>query len=69
MSAPPSLADVLGKILEGIQAILYQVASSIADNANVIATVFVVGALSFLVARFGSRLMRSVGTWFRGFVA
>jgi CRISPR/Cas system endoribonuclease Cas6 (RAMP superfamily) len=68
MSTPPSLATVLNKVLEAIQTILYTVADTIATNATTIATVVVLGALAFMVMRFGSRVFRGVMGWIRGLV-
>jgi len=66
MATPPSLADVLTQILSAIQTILYEVATGIANNASTLATVVVLGAIAFLVMRFGSRMFRGVMGWFRG---
>jgi predicted PurR-regulated permease PerM len=61
-----TLAEVLTNILNALQDILYYVSSAIADNASVIATVVVIGAIAFLVMRYGSRIFRSVTGWLRG---
>jgi predicted PurR-regulated permease PerM len=63
---PYTLADVLTNILTALQDILYYVANAIADNASVIATVVVIGAIAFLVMRYGSRIFRGVTGWLRG---
>jgi hypothetical protein len=68
MSTPPSLADILTQVLNAIQTILYEVASAIADNASVIASVAVLGFIGFAVMRFGSRMFRGLSTWLRGIV-
>lgn len=68
MSTPPSLSDVLTAILGGIQTVLYEIATSIADNASTIATVVVVGAMAFMVMRFGSRILRGAMGWLRGLI-
>lgn len=62
-----SLNDVLNAILTGIQDTLYYIASAIAENAQVIATVVVVGAIAFGVMTFGTRVFRGVTSWVRGF--
>jgi len=62
-----TLADVLTNILTALQDILYYVANAIAENASVIATVVVIGAIAFLVMRYGSRIFRGVTSWLRGF--
>ena len=61
-----TLAEVLNNILTAIQDILYYVASAIAENASVIATVVVIGALAFLVMRYGSRIFSGITGWLRG---
>jgi cobalamin synthase len=61
-----TLADVLTNILTALQDILYYVANAIAENASVIATVVVIGAIAFLVMRYGSRIFRGVTGWLRG---
>lgn len=68
MATPPSLADVLTQLLNGIQTVLYEIASAIADNATVVASAVVVGALAYMVMRFGSRILRGTMSWFRGLV-
>lgn len=68
MATPPQLTDVLNQVLTGIQTILYDIASAIASNAQVIATVVVVGAIAFMVLRFGTRIFRGVTGWLRGFM-
>ena len=62
-----TLAEVLNSILSAIQDILYYVAKAIADNASVIATVVVIGALAFLVMRYGTRIFGGITGWLRGF--
>jgi len=61
-----ALTDVLNALMTGIQDTLYYIASAIADNAQVIATVVVVGALAFIVMRFGTRIFRGVTGWLGG---
>jgi predicted PurR-regulated permease PerM len=62
-----TLADVLSNVLSALQDILYYVSSAIASNAQIIATVVVVGALVYLVWRYGGRVLRGVTGWLRGF--
>jgi len=61
-----TLADVLTNILTALQDILYYVSTAIAENASVIATVVVIGAIAVLVMRYGSRIFRGVTGWLRG---
>jgi cobalamin synthase len=61
-----TLADVLTNILTALQDILYYVSTAIAENASVIATVVVIGAIAFLVMRYGTRIFRGVTGWLRG---
>jgi hypothetical protein len=61
-----TLADVLTNILTALQDILYYVANAIAENASVIATVVIIGAIAFIVMRYGSRIFRGVTSWLRG---
>jgi predicted PurR-regulated permease PerM len=64
--SPPSLSDVLTNILNAVTTILYEVTKAISDNASVIASVLVLGGLAFIFMRYGTRIFRTVGTWFRG---
>jgi len=66
MQNPYTLAEVLTQILTALQDILYYVASAIAENASTIATVVVIGAIAFLVMRYGTRIFRGVTGWLRG---
>jgi len=66
MTTPPSLVDILNNVLSAITTILSSVASAIAENASVIATIVVVGALVYMVMRFGSRIFSGVTAWVRG---
>jgi cobalamin synthase len=66
MPSPYTLADVLTNILTALQDILYYVANAIAENASVVATVVVIGAIAVLVMRYGSRIFRGVTGWLRG---
>jgi len=65
MTTPFSLADVLGQILNTLQTIIYQVAAAVAENASIIATVVVLGGLTYMVFRYGSRIFRGVSGWLR----
>jgi len=65
MTTPFSLADVLGQILNTLQTIIYQVAAAVAENASIIATVVVLGGLTYMVCRYGSRIFRGVSGWLR----
>ncbi|MCW7079008.1 MAG: hypothetical protein DRH44_07470 [Candidatus Coatesbacteria bacterium] len=60
------LVDVLNRVLQGLQDVLYYIADAIADNASIIATVVVLGGLTLLVWRYGSRMFRGMTAWFRG---
>lgn len=66
MSAPPTLGDVLGKILEAVTTIIYQVASAVSANAELVATALVVGGITFFLIRYGARIFRGVMGWIRG---
>ena len=66
MSTPPSLADILSQVLNALQTIIYQIASAIAENASVIATVVVLGGLTYAVMRYGTRIFRGIVGWMRG---
>ena len=66
MATPPSLADIMTAVLNTIQTVLYEIASAISENAGVIASVLVLGALTFLVVRYGTRMFRGVVGFFRG---
>ena len=55
-----TLTDVLNAMLTGIQDILGNVATAIADNASVIASLIVLGGLIFGVVRFGSSAIRRI---------
>lgn len=61
-----ALAGVLSSVLDSIVGILGAVATAISENAEVVATVLVVGALAFVVIRYGSRMMRGITSWFKG---
>lgn len=66
-ASAPSLTDVLNNVLTALQTILYQITKAIADNAQVIATVIVIGGLAYMVARYGSRILRGALGLFRVF--
>lgn len=61
-----TLVDVLNALMAGIQDTLYFIAKAVADNAQVIATIVIVGVLAYAVMRFGSRIFRSVTGWLSG---
>lgn len=62
----PTLADILNKILQAVQSILYSVADAIAANASVIGTVIVLGGLAYLTVRYGSKIFRGVTRFLSG---
>jgi hypothetical protein len=64
--SPYTLGEVLTNILTALQDILYYVSSAIAENASVIATVVVIGAIAMLTMRYGSRIFKGVTSWLRG---
>jgi hypothetical protein len=62
-----TLADVMSQLLTALQDTMYYIANAIASNANVIATVLVLGGLAFIAVRYGSGIFRSFVGWLRGF--
>jgi hypothetical protein len=66
MATPPSFADIMTNILNAVAGVIGAIATALAENASVIGLVIVVGALAFMVMRFGSRIFRGVTDWFRG---
>lgn len=66
MSAPPDLGTILTDILNAVQSVIGAVASAIASNAGTIGTVIVLGALTYLVVRYGARVFRNVTGWLSG---
>jgi hypothetical protein len=62
------LSDVLTAMLDGVVAILQAVATAIAENAAIIGTLLITGALIGMVVTVGSRLYRGISGWFRGLV-
>ena len=67
MSTPAfTLSDIMGNVLNAIYGVLGEVASALAENASVIAEVLVLGGLAFMVARYGGRIFRQLGTLLRG---
>jgi len=58
-----TLNDILNSILTAVQDILGNVASAISDNASVIATLVVLGGLTYAVTRYGTRIFRQVAGW------
>jgi len=65
MSTPYTLSDVMGRVLDALQTILYKIADAIASNAEIIATVFVVGGLTYAVYRYGSSIIGRIAGFFR----
>lgn len=55
-----TLNDILNSILTAVQDILGNVASAISDNAETIATILVLGGLTLVMVRYGSRIFRSI---------
>ena len=68
MSLTPTytLTDVMTNILVAIQDILGEVAKTIAENAESIATIMVVGGLATMMVKYGSKIFRGVSGFFRG---
>lgn len=66
MSTPPDLGSILNNILSAISNVIAAVASAIADNATVIGTVLILGALVGLVVAVGTKAFRPIIGWFRG---
>lgn len=66
MPSPYELTEVMTAILGGIQDTLYYIATAIADNASVIATVVVVGALAMMVMKYGTKIFRGATGWLKG---
>jgi len=58
-----TLNDVLNAFLTGVQDVLGNIAQAIADNAGVIGTFIVLGALTYAMARYGGRIVRAVTGW------
>lgn len=65
---PPTytIVEVMTNILSALQDTLYYISSAIADNASVIATVIVLGGLSMVIMKYGTRIFKGVGGFFRG---
>jgi len=61
-----TLNDVMNAILGGIQDTLYYIFKTLADNAQTVATVVVVGVLGYGIMKFGSGLLRNVTGFVRG---
>jgi hypothetical protein len=66
MSTPPSIGDVLNNILSAINSVIGAIATAIADNAEVIGTVVIVGALAVSVMSIGKKVFSGLSGWFRG---
>lgn len=61
-----TLADVMTNILTAIQDIIGSIASTLAENAGVVASVLVIGGLAMMMVRYGSRIFRGFSGFFRG---
>lgn len=61
-----TLAETLTNILAALQDTLYYVSSAIAENAEVIATVVVIGALAMVVMKYGTRIFKGATGWIKG---
>ena len=66
MSTPPSLSDVMTNIISSISGVIGAIATAIADNAAVIGTIIVVGAVAVAVMAFGQKIFKGLGGWFKG---
>ena len=66
MSTVPSLATILTEILNTLQTVMYEIAHAIYENASVLATAMVLGGVTFVVMRYGSRIFRGFSSWLRG---
>jgi len=60
-----TLGDIMKSILTAIQETLYYIADAIASNAQVIATVIVIGGLAYALLRYGTRMFRGISGWLR----
>jgi len=66
MSTPAfTLASVMTNILTALQDILGNVAQVLAQNAQVIATVIVLGGLTYVLVRYGRRIFSGISGFFR----
>lgn len=63
MSAP-SVSTVFTDLFNGLLAIIDQIALAIQQNAGIIATIVIIGAVAGAIYVFGRRLIN----WFRGFM-
>ena len=61
-----TLAEVFTNILSALQDVLYYITKAIADNAQVIATVVVLGGLAYMAVTHGRRIFTSVAGFLRG---
>jgi len=61
-----TLGDVLNNVLAALQDIMYYITAAIAQNAQVVATALVVGALVVAFWRYGGRIFRGITGWLRG---
>ena len=58
-----TLNDILNSFLTAVQDVLGNVASAIADNASVIASLVVLGGLTMVIARYGTNIFRRITGW------
>jgi len=58
-----TLNDILNSVMTAIQDILGNAASVIADNAETIATLVVLGGLTASVVRYGTGIFRRITGW------
>lgn len=65
--ATTELEHILGEILEAITKIISEIATALSTNAAVIAEVVVLGGLTYMVFRYGSRIFSGVTSWLKGF--
>lgn len=68
MTTAPSLGDALTNILNAITTIITSVATTIADNATVIGSALVVGALISAVVLVGKRAFSGISGFFTGLI-
>ena len=66
MSATPTISDILNNVFNAIVTVIQGVASNISSLATVIAQALVLGAVTFALVRYGSRLFRGITGWLGG---
>ena len=67
MSTTSALSGALSSILSAVEGVITEIANVIEQNATLIGDVIAIGALVFLVIRFGGRVFNSLGGLFQGF--